>query len=248
MESALQVFKGGRALAVLGNSITTDHISPIGHITQESPAGLKLKSMNVAPVDFNNYGARRMNFEIMVRGTFANVRLRNQMVPGIEGGLTAHQPDGRQMTIYDAAVQYAKERVPLFVFAGEEYGTGSARDWAAKGTRLLGVRAVIANSFERIHRSNLVGLGVLPLQFAPGTTPVTLGLRGDEEFDLLGLDDRAKPGQAATLVIRRGKDETRVPLILRLDTEAELSYIRKGGLLPYVLDRLIGKTSHETVS
>jgi aconitate hydratase len=152
------------------------------------------------------------------------------------------------MTIYDAAVQYAQERVPLFVFAGEEYGTGSARDWAAKGTRLLGVRAVIANSFERIHRSNLVGLGVLPLQFAPGTTPVTLGLRGDEEFDLLGLDDRAKPGQTATLVIRRGSDEIKVPLTLRLDTEAELSYIRKGGLLPYVLNRLIGKTSRETVS
>jgi aconitate hydratase len=204
--------------------------------------------MNVAPVDFNNYGARRMNYEIMVRGTFANVRLRNQMVPGTEGGVTAHQPDGQQMRIYDAAVQYAKKRVPLFVFAGEEYGTGSARDWAAKGTRLLGVRAVIANSFERIHRSNLVGLGVVPLQFAPGTTPVTLGLRGDEEFDLLGLDDSAKPGQTATLVIRRGKDETRVPLTLRLDTEAELSYIRRGGLLPYVLNRLIGKTSRETVS
>ena len=248
MESALQSFRGARALAILGNSITTDHISPIGHITQDSPAGLKLKSMNVAPVDFNNYGARRMNFEIMVRGTFANVRLRNQMLPGIEGGVTAHQPDGRQMTIYDAAMQYAKEKVPLFVFAGEEYGTGSARDWAAKGTRLLGVRAVIANSFERIHRSNLVGLGVLPLQFAAGTTPVTLSLRGDEEFDLLGLDDSARPGQTATLVIRRGNDETRVPLTLRIDTDAELNYIRKGGLLPYVLDRLLGKTIHETVS
>ncbi len=248
METALQEFKGGRALAILGNSITTDHISPIGHITQDSPAGLKLKSMNVAPVDFNNYGARRMNYEIMVRGAFANVRLRNQMVPGTEGGVTVHQPDGQRMSIYDAAVQYAKERVPLFVFGGEEYGNGSARDWAAKGTRLLGVRAVIANSFERIHRSNLVGLGVLPLQFPAGTTAVTLGLRGDEEFDLLGLDDRAKPGQTATLVIRRGHDEKRIPLTLRTDTEAELSYIRKGGLLPYVLDRLVGKTLRETVS
>lgn len=248
MESALQEFRGARALAILGNSITTDHISPIGHITQDSPAGLKLKSLGVKPVDFNNYGARRMNYEIMVRGAFANVRLRNQMVPGTEGGVTVHQPDGQRMSIYDAAVQYAKARVPLFVFGGEEYGNGSARDWAAKGTRLLGVRAVIANSFERIHRSNLVGLGVLPLQFPAGTTAVTLGLRGDEEFDLLGLDNRAKPGQTATLVIRRGNDEKRIPLTLRTDTEAELSYIRKGGLLPYVLDRLVGKTLRETVS
>jgi aconitate hydratase len=250
MTSALREFKSGRALAILGNSITTDHISPIGHITQDSPAGIKLKSLAVAPVDFNNYGSRRMNYEIMVRGAFANVRLRNQMVPGTEGGVTVHQPDGQRMSIYDAAVQYANEGVPLFVFAGEEYGNGSARDWAAKGTRLLGVRAVIANNFERIHRSNLVGLGVLPLQFPAGTNPLTLGLRGDEEFDLLGLNDLAKPGQSATLVIRRGNEEKTVPLMLRIDTEAELNYIRKGGLLPYVLDRLVRKTSrpHETVS
>jgi len=172
------------------------------------------------------------------------LRLRNRMVAGTEGGITVHQPDGKRMSIYDAAVQYAKENVPLLVFAGEEYGTGSARDWAAKGTRLLGVRAVVACSFERIHRSNLIGLGVLPLQFAAGANPETLDLRGDEQFDLLGLDDRATPGQAVTLVIRRrDSTETRADLTLRLDTRAEIDYMRKGGLLPYVLDRLAGKTA-----
>lgn len=243
VESALHEYTGGRALAILGNSITTDHISPIGHITPDSPAGLKLKSLGVRPADFNNYGARRMNYEIMVRGTFANVRLRNQMVAGTEGGVTTHQPDGRHMTIYDAAMQYADEGVPLFIFAGEEYGTGSARDWAAKGTRLLGVRAVIANSFERIHRSNLVGLGVLPLQFPADTNPTSLGLRGDELFDLRGLSDGAKPGQTVTLTIRRGDETRSVPLTLRVDTVAEMNYIRMGGLLPYVLDRLVGKAT-----
>ena len=243
MESGLREFMNARALAILGNSITTDHISPIGHITTDSLAGRHLTGLGVKPVDFNNYGARRMNYQVMVRGTFANVRLRNQMVAGTEGGITAHQPDGERMSIYDAAVQYAKENVPLLVFAGEEYGTGSARDWAAKGTRLLGVRAVVACSFERIHRSNLIGLGVLPLQFTDGANPETLALRGDEQFDLLGLDDRAAPGQEVTLVIRR-KDgtETRAGLTLRLDTRAEIDYVRKGGLLPYVLDRLAGKT------
>jgi len=201
------------------------------------------------PKDFNNYGARRMNYQVMVRGTFANVRLRNQMVPGVEGGITTHQPDGTSMSIYDAAMRYAKENVPLLVFAGEEYGTGSARDWAAKGTRLLGVRAVIACSFERIHRSNLIGLGVLPLQFPAGTNPAALGLRGDEQFDLTGLDDRARPRQPVTLMIRRadGRTET-VDLTLRLDTRAEIDYVRKGGLLPYVLDRLADRTpAHETI-
>lgn len=251
MESGLREFRDGRALAILGNSITTDHISPIGHITPDSPAGMHLTKLGVKPADFNNYGARRMNYEIMVRGTFANVRLRNQMVSGTEGGVTLHQPGGERMSIYDAAVQYAREKVPLFVFAGEEYGNGSARDWAAKGTRLLGVRAVIANSFERIHRSNLIGLGVLPLQFPAGTNPATLELRGDEQFDLLGLNDHARPGQPVTLVIRRGDGgEKRVTLTLRLDTRAEIDYVRKGGLLPYVLDRLVGKTPlrRETVS
>jgi aconitate hydratase len=251
MTSPLREFKGARALAVLGNSITTDHISPIGHITPDSPAGSHLKSHGVKPADFNNYGARRMNYEIMVRGTFANVRLRNQMTPGIEGGVTVHQPSGSRMSIYDAAVCYAGEGVPLFVFGGEEYGTGSARDWAAKGTRLLGVRAVIANSFERIHRSNLIGLGVLPLQLPPGANPATLELDGSEQFDLLGLDDDATPGQFATLVIHRAGGATQcIALTLRIDTDAELHYVRAGGLLPYVLKRLVSRAGagHETVS
>jgi aconitate hydratase len=238
-ESGLREFKGARALAILGNSITTDHISPIGNIKATSPAGLYLQGLGVKPVDFNNYGARRMNHEVMVRGTFANVRLRNLMVPGVEGGVTVHQPAGEQTTIYEAAMRYAKEKVPLFVIAGEEYGTGSARDWAAKGTRLLGVRAVVAASFERIHRSNLVGMGVLPCQLPAGVTAATLKLKGDETFDLHGLDEHAKPRQAVTLVIHRtdGKQEN-VPLVLRLDTPAEIDYVRHGGIMPYILGEL----------
>jgi aconitate hydratase len=238
-DTGLREFKGARALALLGNSITTDHISPIGSIKASTPAGLYLQGLGVKPVDFNNYGSRRMNHEVMVRGTFANVRLRNMMTPGIEGGVTVHQPDGKQATIYEAAMQYAKEKVPLFIVAGEEYGTGSARDWAAKGTRLLGVRAIIAGSFERIHRSNLVGMGVLPCQLPAGVTATTLGLEGDEEFDLLGLDGNATPRQEVTLVIRR-KDGTRhsVPLVLRLDTAAEVDYVRCGGIMPYILAQL----------
>jgi aconitate hydratase len=237
--TGLREFKGARALAILGNSITTDHISPIGSIKASTPAGLYLQGLGVKPADFNNYGSRRMNHEVMVRGTFANVRLRNMMTPGVEGGVTVHQPDGRQTTIYEAAMQYAKEKVPLFVIAGEEYGTGSARDWAAKGTRLLGVRAIIAGSFERIHRSNLVGMGVLPCQLPAGVTATTLRLKGDEEFDLLGLDGNARPRQDVTLVIRR-KDGTQhdVPLVLRLDTAAEIDYVRCGGIMPYILAQL----------
>ncbi|MDB5902771.1 MAG: aconitate hydratase 1, partial [Betaproteobacteria bacterium] len=191
------------------------------------------------PADFNNYGARRMNHEVMVRGTFANVRLRNAMVPGVEGGVTVHQPSGARMSIYDAAVEYRGDAVPLFVIAGEEYGTGSARDWAAKGTRLLGVRAVIARSFERIHRSNLVGMGVLPCQFAPGTSAESLALDGTETFDLLGVDENTRPRQQVTLVVHR-KDGTAlsVPLTLRIDTGAELGYLECGGILPYVLGTL----------
>jgi aconitate hydratase A / 2-methylisocitrate dehydratase len=238
-ESGLREFKGARALAILGNSITTDHISPIGSIKASSPAGLYLQGLGVTPVNFNNYGSRRMNHEVMVRGTFANTRLRNVMVPGVEGGVTVHQPSGEQTSIYEAAMRYAKDKVPLFVIAGEEYGTGSARDWAAKGTRLLGVRAIIANSFERIHRSNLVGMGVLPCQLPAGVTAATLNLKGDEEFDLVGLDENAGPRQPLTLVIRRsnGTQDT-VPLVLRLDTPAEIDYVRCGGIMPYILGEL----------
>ena len=239
LQSSLRPFTNARALAVLGNSITTDHISPIGTIKAASPAGSYLQGLGVTPSEFNNYGARRMNHEVMVRGTFANVRLRNAMVPDIEGGVTAHQPSGEQLSIYDAAIRYAKEQVPLFVFAGEEYGTGSARDWAAKGTRLLGVRAVIAKSFERIHRSNLVGMGVLPCQFPADVSVESLGLTGTESFDLVDLDEHAKPGQLVTLVIRRGDaEEKRVPLTLRIDTLAEMGYVKRGGILPFVLEQL----------
>jgi len=239
-ESCLREFQGARALAILGNSITTDHISPIGSIKASSPAGLYLQGLGVKPADFNNYGSRRMNHEVMVRGTFANVRLRNMMTPGIEGGVTVHQPSGEQTSIYEAAMRYAGEKVPLFVIAGEEYGTGSARDWAAKGTRLLGVRAIIANSFERIHRSNLVGMGVLPCQLPAGVTASTLQLDGREVFDLVGLGPDAKPRQPVTLIIHRadGRQE-KVTLTLRLDTPAEVNYVRHGGIMPYMLDELV---------
>ena len=178
-----------------------------------------------------------MNHEIMVRGTFANIRLRNMMTPGVEGGVTVHQPSGEQMSIYDAAMCYAPDKTPLIVIGGEEYGTGSARDWAAKGTRLLGVRVVIANSFERIHRSNLVGLGVVPCQLPAGVNVTTLGLNGSEQFDVLGLNDNAKPRQPVTLVIRHADGRTdSVTLTLRLDTQAEIAYVKRGGILPYVLE------------
>jgi len=238
-KSTLRDIERSRALAILGNSITTDHISPIGSIKSTSPAGTYLQDRGVAPADFNNYGARRMNHEIMMRGTFANVRLKNFMVPGVEGGVTVHQPSGQRATIFDAAMQYASEGVPLVVIAGEEYGTGSARDWAAKGTRLLGVRAVIANSFERIHRSNLVGMGVLPCQFPGGTTATSLALDGSETFDLIGLDDHAKPGAALTLIVHRENGRTEnVPVTLRLDTPTEVDYVRHGGIMPYVLTEI----------
>ena len=238
-KSTLADIRKARALAILGNSITTDHISPIGSIKSTSPAGLYLQELGVAPADFNNYGARRMNHEVMMRGTFANVRLKNLMVPGIEGGITVHQPSGERMSIYDAAMRYRSERVPLIVIAGEEYGTGSARDWAAKGARLLGVRAVVAGSFERIHRSNLVGMGVLPCQLPAGTTAASLGLDGSEAFDLVGLDDDAKPGQAVTLVVYRKDGRIdEIPVTLRLDTPAEVDYVRHGGIMPYVLSEI----------
>jgi len=237
--TVLTPIKGARALAILGDSVTTDHISPIGNIKTSSPAGNYLRGLGVQPVDFNNYGARRMNHEVMVRGGFSNVRLKNLILAGTEGGVTAHQPSGDSMSIYDAAMRYKSESVPLIVVAGEEYGSGSARDWAAKATRLLGVRAVIAQNFERIHRSNLVGMGVLPCQFAPGESAVAWKLTGTEEFDLVGINDAIRPRQAITLVVRR-RDATvdRISLTLRLDTPIEIEFARKGGIMPYLLSEL----------
>jgi aconitate hydratase len=234
---------GARPLAILGESVTTDHISPAGAIKGSSPAGRYLQEHRVQPADFNSYGSRRGNDRVMTRGTFANVRIKNKMVPGVEGGVTKHQPSGEQMSIYDAAMRYQQEGVPLFVFAGQEYGTGSSRDWAAKGTRLLGVRAVIARSFERIHRSNLVGMGVLPCQFEEGVTVESLALDGTETFDLVDLDDRSfVPRQKAKLVIRRqdGRSDS-VDVIVRIDTPIEIEYYRQGGILPYVLRQLLSR-------
>ncbi|HTF37533.1 MAG TPA: aconitate hydratase [Blastocatellia bacterium] len=235
--------KGARALAIFGDSVTTDHISPAGAIKPTSPAGLYLQANGVAIADFNSYGARRGNDRVMTRGTFANVRIKNLMVPGTEGGVTVHQPDGERMSIYDAAMKYQSEGVSLMVFAGQEYGTGSSRDWAAKGTRLLGVRAVIAQSFERIHRSNLVGMGVLPCQFHEGTNAHSLKLDGTETFDLTGFATGITPRQDLTLTINRANGETeRVPVTLRIDTPIEVDYYLHGGILPYVLRQLIAQS------
>ncbi|MBS1109987.1 MAG: aconitase [Anaeromyxobacteraceae bacterium] len=230
--------KGARALAIFGDSITTDHISPAASIKADSPAGRYLVAQGVKQEDFNSYGSRRGNDRVMVRGTFANVRIKNLMVPGREGGVTAVQPSGDVVSIYDAAVEYETRATPLVVIAGHEYGTGSSRDWAAKGTALLGVRAVVARSFERIHRANLVGMGVLPVQFPEGASAETLGLDGTETFDVVGLA-KIQPRGTATLVVRR-KDgsEVRQPVTVRLDTPVELEYLKAGGILPYVLERL----------
>jgi aconitate hydratase A / 2-methylisocitrate dehydratase len=243
METApVRDITGARVLALLGDSITTDHISPAGSIKKDSPAGTYLMAKGVQPTDFNSYGARRGNHEVMMRGTFANTRLRNQMAPGTEGGWTAHQPDGEVMTIFDAAMKYKDEGVPLLVIAGKEYGSGSSRDWAAKGTLLLGVVAVIAESFERIHRSNLVNMGVLPLQFQPGVTAASLGLTGHERYAVAGLAQRLKPGGAMTV---RAVGENAAPIefqaVARIDTPEELVAFRHGGILPYVLRQLVGK-------
>jgi aconitate hydratase len=237
-----------RPLAVFGDSVTTDHISPAGAIKPNSPAGLYLQAKGIKVEDFNSYGSRRGNHEIMVRGTFANVRIKNLMVPGVEGGVTLYRSkdsvEAERLSIYDAAVKYRADDAPLIVIAGQEYGTGSSRDWAAKGTRLLGVKAVIAQSFERIHRSNLVGMGVLPCQFKEGTNADTLGLDGTQTFDLLGLENGVRPLQDLTLVIKRasGKSEE-VPVILRIDTPIEVDYYRHGGILPYVLRQLLAGTT-----
>ncbi len=235
---------GARPLAIFGDSVTTDHISPAGAIKSNSPAGMYLQEKGVSIDDFNSYGARRGNHEVMVRGTFANVRIRNLMVPGVEGGVTLHQPEGDRLSIYDAAMKYGQESVPLVVLCGQEYGTGSSRDWAAKGTRLLGVKAVIAQSFERIHRSNLVGMGVLPCQFREGTNAASLGLDGTETFDVTGLENGVSPRQDLTLVVHRASGETEeVPVILRIDTPIEIDYYQHGGILPYVLRQLLAGTT-----
>ena len=235
--------RGARVLCLLGDSITTDHISPAGSIRKTSPAGQYLMSRGVQPVDFNSYGSRRGNHEVMVRGTFANVRLKNLLAPGTEGPVTVHLPDGEQMTIYDASVKYQAEGVPLIVIAGKEYGSGSSRDWAAKGPRLLGVRAVIAQSYERIHRSNLVGMGILPLQCLPDETPETLHLTGREVFEIAGLADVLTEGfprgKELTVSVRRPDGSTaRFRAIVRIDTPQELQYYRHGGILEYVLRQL----------
>jgi len=233
-----------RPLAIFGDSVTTDHISPAGAIKPVSPAGLYLQQKGVPIEDFNSYGSRRGNHRIMMRGTFANVRIQNLMVPGVVGGMTIYQPVGEEMSIYDASLIYRDLGVPLMIFAGQEYGTGSSRDWAAKGTALLGVKAVIAQSFERIHRSNLVGMGVLPCQFKEGVNAQTLGLDGSEKFDMIGLEDGLRPQMDVTLRIQRAGGETEeVPLTLRIDTPIEVDYYLNGGILPYVLRQLLEEDS-----
>jgi aconitate hydratase len=232
--------QGARPLALLGDSITTDHISPAGAIKTDSPAGSYLTGNQVTVADFNSFGSRRGNHEVMMRGTFANIRLQNEMVPGTAGGVTQYMPDGTEMSIYDAAMQYQAAGTPLVVIAGKEYGTGSSRDWAAKGTRLLGVKAVVAESFERIHRSNLVGMGVLPLQFQPGSDRTTLGLDGSETFDITGLSHGIQPGMTLTLTVHRADgSQTEVPVLCRIDTLDEVEYYRNGGILHYVLRQLL---------
>ncbi len=235
-----------RALGVFGDSITTDHISPAGSIKEDGPAGKWLKENGVLKSDFNSYGSRRGNHEIMMRGTFANVRIKNRMIPpkadgsAVEGGITIHQPSGEQLSIYDAAMKYVAEGTPTMIFGGEEYGTGSSRDWAAKGTQLLGVKAVITRSFERIHRSNLVGMGVLPLQFIGTDSVESLGITGKETYDLIGLEGDIKPQQLATLIIKREDgSKQEVTVLLRIDTPIEVDYYKHGGILPFVLRQLL---------
>jgi len=234
--------KGARPLLMMGDSVTTDHISPAGSFKPDTPAGVYLTERQVRPKDFNSYGSRRGNHEVMMRGTFANIRIRNTMVDGIEGGFTRHMPSGEQMSVYDAAMKYKAEGVPLVVFGGKEYGTGSSRDWAAKGTILLGVKAVIVESFERIHRSNLIGMGVLPLQFKNGMSWKALNLDGSETFDVTGIAGDIEPRQDMTLVIHRADGSSEdVALMCRIDTAGEVDYYRHGGVLQYVLRNLLAE-------
>jgi aconitate hydratase len=238
----IENIRDARPLGIFGDSVTTDHISPAGAIKASSPAGYYLVSRGIKPEDFNSYGSRRGNDLVMTRGTFANVRIKNLMVPGVEGGVTIHQPSGEQMSIFDAAMKYAETKTPLIILAGTEYGTGSSRDWAAKGTRLLGVQAVVAASFERIHRSNLVGMGVLPLQFVDGANAQSLGLDGSEIYSVTGLSNSIQPGQNLTLEIRRADGEAEIiPVRLRIDTPIEIDYYRHGGILQFVLRELLAR-------
>jgi aconitate hydratase len=241
--TSLADIAGARVLAVLGDSVTTDHISPAGSIPADGPAGKYLMAHGVQPRDFNSFGARRGNHEVMMRGTFANIRLRNQLVPGTEGGWTVHLPDGDQMSIYNAAMKYKADGVPLVVLAGKEYGSGSSRDWAAKGTALLGVRAVIAESFERIHRSNLVNMGILPLQFVAGESVATLQLTGREVFEIGGVRSGLTPRSTLTIHVVAGGGQTRTfAATVRIDTPEELEAFKHGGILPYVLRQLVAKS------
>jgi aconitate hydratase len=248
--AAVQDITGARVLAVLGDSVTTDHISPAGSIKKDGPAGKYLMAHGVQPGDFNSYGSRRGNHEVMVRGTFANVRLRNKMV-NTEGGFTWHLPDGAEMSIFDASEKYHAEKVPLVILAGKEYGSGSSRDWAAKGPRLLGVRVVIAESYERIHRSNLVGMGILPLQFLPGENAETLHLTGEEVFEITGISElveKFSSGRKIKVRVQGGKT-SEFQAIVRIDTPQEALYYANGGILQYVLRQLLAsKTQPETVT
>jgi aconitate hydratase len=230
---------GARVLAVLGDSVTTDHISPAGNIAKSSPAAHYLMSKGIAPEDFNSYGARRGNHEVMARGTFANIRLRNALVPGVEGGVTRYLPTGEQMSIFEASERYRADGTPLIVLAGKEYGSGSSRDWAAKGPALLGIKAVIAESFERIHRSNLIGMGILPLQYAAGATRESLGLTGEETFAIEGVAAKLTPGMTVTVTASvPGRPAASFPALVRIDTPDEAEYYRHGGILQFVLRQL----------
>jgi aconitate hydratase len=248
-ETPIADFSGMRLLAMLGDSVTTDHISPAGSIAVDSPAGKYLIEQGVSPADFNSYGSRRGNHEVMVRGTLGNIRLRNQLAPGTEGTWTTHFPSGERMFIYDASVKYQADGVPLMIVAGKEYGSGSSRDWAAKGVMLLGVKAVVAESFERIHRSNLVGMGVLPLQFQPGQNRESLGLKGDEVYSVSGIAKAISTGERASVkAVSPGGTETNFEVIVRIDTPAEVEYYRNGGILPYVLRQVaLGSARSESV-
>jgi aconitate hydratase len=249
--SAVEDIKNARVLAVLGDSVTTDHISPAGSIKKDSPAGKYLIEHGVMPAEFNSYGSRRGNHEVMVRGTFANVRLRNKMVPNLEGGFTRHLPDGAEMSIFEASDKYIAERVPLIIIAGKEYGSGSSRDWAAKGPLLLGVRAVIAESYERIHRSNLVGMGILPLQFAAGETAQSLKLTGEEVFEIAQireLVEKSTPGRQLKVRATANGRTTEFSALVRIDTPQEALYYANGGILQFVLRQLLaGKPSAQPV-